>query len=255
MGDSMFDISGKLILITGSGRGLGFALAAGMGQAGARVVLNGRDASRLAEAEKSLRSGGIQACSKRFDVTREREVDQGILEIERENGPVDVLINNAGVIFRQPLVDVELEHWQQVLETNLTGAFLCGRSAARSMIRRRAGKIINICSLLSEAGRDTVGSYAASKGGVKMLTKAMAAEWGRYNIQVNGIGPGYFLTDMTRPLAMDADFDAWLKKSTPMERWGRPEELVGSAIFLASAASNFVTGQIIYVDGGFLASL
>lgn len=251
----MFDLAGKIALITGSGSGLGFTLARGLGQAGAQIVLNGRNRQKLENAANTLQSEGIRCWNVPFDVTDENQVIAAIEHIENNIGPIHILMNNAGLQHRQPLDQVALENWQKVIDVNLTGVFVTSKHAVRGMIERKSGKIVNICSLLSEAGRATIGPYAASKGGLKMLTKGMAVDWGKYNIQVNGIGPGYFITEMTQPLADDPDFDSWLKKRTPANRWGQPEELVGTAVYLCSQASNFVNGQIIYVDGGILATL
>jgi gluconate 5-dehydrogenase len=175
--------------------------------------------------------------------------------IERNVGPIDILVNNAGVNLRGPLEEFETERWRELMATNLDGVFFVSRSVGRRMLERQRGKIINICSLLTEGGRATVVPYAASKGAVRQITRGLATEWGRHNIQINAIGPGYFVTDMTRPLREDPQWDEWVKERTPANRWGDPEELVGAAVFLASGASSFVNGQIIYVDGGFLASL
>ncbi len=255
MSNLLFDLSGKSALITGSSQGLGFELARGLGQAGATIILNGRNEAKLSKAIESLQGVGATAHSLQMDILDDAQVQKKIPQIENRAGPIDILVNNAGIQRRGKLEDLDLATWQAVLDTNLTSVFMVSRLIARGMIARRSGKIINICSLMSEVGRPTTGPYTASKGGLKMLTKAMATEWGPYNIQVNGIGPGYFLTEMTQPLADDPAFDGWLKQRTPANRWGKPEELVGTAVYLASSASNFVNGQIIYVDGGILASL
>ena len=255
MPQSLFDLTGTCVLITGSSRGLGLVLARGLCQAGARTIINGRDARRVAASTADLSAEGFDARGYPFDVTDVAAVGQAVTQIETECGAIDVLINNAGIQRRGALVDIADSAWREVLEVNLTAPFQAARCVARGMIERRAGKIINICSLMSEVSRPTVAAYAAAKGGLKMLTRSMAVEWAQYNIQANAIGPGYFLTDMTRPLAEDAEFDAWVRARTPAGRWGRPEELVGPAVFLASGASNFVNGQILYVDGGMLAAL
>jgi gluconate 5-dehydrogenase len=251
----MFSLNRKTALITGSSRGLGLIIAQGLGSAGAKIILNGRNKESLVKAQKICTRKGITADYAVFDVCDEEQIRNGITRIESESGGIDILVNNAGIHKRKPLADMTLEEWQSVLDVNLTGAFLTARGVVQGMIKRRYGKIINICSLMSEVGRETTGNYTASKGGLKMLTKAMAVEWAKYNIQINGIGPGYFLTELTKPLAENPEFDSWLKKRTPAGRWGNPEELVGTAVFLASEASNFINGQIIYVDGGFLASV
>ena len=255
MAKSIFDVSGKVVLISGSSQGLGLAIARGLGEAGATVVLNGRDERKLQEAVSQLRARGLSAQGFAFDVTDAARLAKLVADIETQVGPIDVLLNCAGIMRRAALEQMEEAQWREVLDTDLTGVFLLSREVVKGMIQRKRGKIVNICSLMSEVGRNTTGAYAAAKGGLKMLTRAMAVEWARHNIQVNGIGPGYFLTEMTRKLAEDPKFDAWIKSRTPAGRWGDPSELVGAAIFLASAASDFVNGQIIYVDGGILAAL
>ena len=255
MSNTLFDLSGRVALITGSSQGLGYEIARGLGAAGATVILNGRDEARLQTANASLGSLGLTAHSLRMDILDEGQVQRQIARVVNDTGPIDILVNNAGIQRRGNLEAFDLATWQTVLDTNLTSAFIVSREVVRGMIPRRRGKIINICSLMSEVGRQTTGPYTASKGGLKMLTKAMAAEWGQHNIQANGIGPGYFLTEMTQPLADDPQFDSWVKQRTPAHRWGSPEELIGTAVYLASAASDFVNGQIIYVDGGILAAL
>jgi gluconate 5-dehydrogenase len=251
----LFDLSGKIALVTGSSRGLGYCLAQGLAEAGARVVLNARDEQRLEQAVRELREENLEVYGYAFNVHKKADITRGIGLIEEQIGAVDILVNNAGMMLRGDLSEVEEGVWHQILETNLTSAFLVSQRVVKSMIKRRSGKIINTCSLMSELGRKTTGAYAASKGGLKMLTKAMAVDWAAHNIQVNGIGPGYFITEITRVLAENPEFDAWLKHRTPAARWGNPEELVGTVVYLASGASSFVTGQIIYVDGGILASL
>jgi len=254
MSIALFDLSGRTALVTGSSRGLGYAIAEGLANAGAAVVLNGSDPTRLAEAAKALRTKGHTVTEAAFDVTDEAAVASGFSTLDAAGTTVDILVNNAGIQLRKPIVETGLTEWQRVIDTNLTSAFLVGREAARRMITRgKGGKIINIGSLMREVARVTLGAYTAAKGGIKLLTRAMAAEWAEHDIQANAIGPGYMLTEMTKPLVENATFDAWLKARTPARRWGTPEELVGAAIFLAAPASNFVNGQIIYVDGGILA--
>jgi gluconate 5-dehydrogenase len=255
MGLNMFDLRGRVALVTGSSQGIGLELARGLGEAGATVVLNGRTEEKLQSACEQLRGHGIAVHPLCMDVSDEEAIAAHIPEIEKAVGAPDILVNNAGIQIRGALDQLDSSIWRRVLEGNLTSAFLVTKYVVRSMIARRRGKIINICSLMSELGRQSTGPYTAAKGGLKMLTRAMAVEWARHNIQINGIGPGYFLTEMTRSLADDPEFDDWLKKRTPAGRWGRPDELVGTAVYLASSASNFVNGQIIYVDGGILASL
>ncbi|PWC78111.1 SDR family oxidoreductase [Azospirillum sp. TSH64] len=256
MKTSPFDLSGRTALITGSVRGIGFAFAQGLAEAGARVILNGRDEETLAGAVTRLTDLGHAADGSLFDVVDEAAVAAAFTALDERGIAVDILINNAGIQFRKPMVDLALADWQRVIDTNLTGAFIVAREAARRMIARGSGgKIINIGSLTSEAARATVAPYTAAKGGIKMLTRAMAAEWARFDIQANAIGPGYIATDMNAALLQDAAFDAWVKNSNPAQRWGQPEELAGTAVYLASSASNYVNGQIIYVDGGWLAVL
>lgn len=252
---NIFDVSGKRALITGSSQGLGLVFARGLGQAGATVILNGRDRTKLQNAVAELSNEGIQAHGYAFDVTDSAQISHAIPQIEQEVGPIDILVNNAGIQRRAPLETFEEGDWRDILETNLTSAFLVTKQVIQGMIARKAGKIVNVCSMQSELGRDTITPYAASKGGVKMLTKGMATEWGKYNIQVNAVGPGYFLSEMTQPLADNPEFDRWIKGRTPMNRWGDPTELVGALIFLVSPASSFITGQILYVDGGILATI
>ena len=259
MSHPLFNLAGRTALVTGSSRGLGHAMAEGLAQAGARLVLNGVDAERLSRSAADLRSKGHQVEEAAFDVTDEAAVIAAFERLDAGGVEVDILVNNAGIQLRKPLVDVTAAEWSRVIDTNLTSAFLVGREAARRMIARadrgRGGKIINIGSLMSEAARATVGPYTAAKGGIKMLTRAMAAEWAEYGIQANAIGPGYMATEMTTALMENPVFDAWFKARTPARRWGRPDELAGTAIYLASSASDYVSGQIIYVDGGMLAVL
>lgn len=255
MMNPLFDLTGKVALITGSYQGLGLAIARGLGQAGATLVLNGRNEEKLRQAVSLLSGEGLRVTGSCCDVSKAAEIERKIPVLEREVGQIDILVNNAGIQRRSPLEQFEEAVWREVLETNLTGVFLVTKQVVRGMIARASGKIINICSLMCEMGRPTVGAYTAAKGGVKMLTKAMAVEWGKHNIQVNGIGPGYFATEMNRPLKENPQFDAWIRSRTPAGRWGEPEELIGAAVFLASRASDFVNGQIIYVDGGILAAL
>ncbi|MDE1179353.1 SDR family oxidoreductase [Paraburkholderia sp.] len=252
----LFDLSGRTALVTGSARGIGLALAEGLASAGARVILNGTRAETVAGAVEALNAKGFDASGRAFDVTDENAVADAFAKWDEAGVAIDIVINNAGIQFRKPLVELELSDWQRVIDTNLTSAFIVSKQAAKRMIARgTGGKIVNIGSLTSEAARATVGPYTAAKGGIKMLTRAMSAEWAASNIQANAIGPGYILTDMNKPLVENATFDAWVKSSNPSQRWGKPEELVGTAVFLSSAASSYVNGQIIYVDGGWLAVL
>ena len=251
---SLFDLAGRRALVTGSSSGIGLELARGLAQHGARVLLNGRDEERLRAAVDGLRSEGLDASAAPFDVTDEAGVKSGVAEVLAA-GPIDILVNNAGIQRRVPLLDVTLEVWEEVLRNNLTSALLVSREVAPQMIVRGGGKIICTLSLMSELGRRTTGPYTTSKGGLKMLVKAMCAEWAEHNLQINGIGPGYFETEMTAPLVQDEQFSVWVRGRTPAGRWGQPHELAGAAVFLASRASDFVNGQIIYVDGGMLAVL
>ncbi|CAI1694855.1 SDR family oxidoreductase [Serratia proteamaculans] len=253
---ALFDLTGKTALVTGSSRGLGFSYAEGLAAAGASVILNGTQPATVQAAVERLQSQGLQGRGFAFDVTDEQAIEAVFNQLDEERVEVDIVINNAGIQYRSPLLNLELEQWQRVLDTNLTSAFIVGRAAARRMIARgKGGKIINIGSLTSQAARATVAPYTAAKGGIKMLTCSMAAEWAEFNIQSNAIGPGYILTDMNAALVDNPEFDAWVKASNPSKRWGKPEELIGTAVYLASNASNYVNGQIIYVDGGWLAVL
>jgi gluconate 5-dehydrogenase len=248
---SPFDLTGRRALVTGSSQGIGLAIARGLAAAGAAVLLNGRDAAKLAAAAEQLRADGLAVEVHAFDVTDETAVHTARDAI----GAIEILVNNAGIHRRGPLLEMPLANWEAVLRGNLTSAFLVARAFAPDMIARRRGKIINTCSVMSEISRPTIANYAASKGGLKMLTRALAVEWGPHNIQVNGIGPGYIATELNRPLIEDEKFNTWICGRTPLGRWGRPEEIAGAAVFLASAASDFITGQILYVDGGILAGL
>ena len=247
----LFDLSGRTALVTGSSRGLGFAMARGLAQAGASIVLNGRSYDRLTSAQRTLRDDGFETRTSAFDVTDESAVGAAVDAL----GPIDILVNNAGTTKRGLVEDLAPSDLERVHRVHVIGAFITSKALAFGMKERRAGKIINICSLTSEVGRPGIAAYMAAKGGLRNLTRAMALDWAPYNIQVNGIGPGYFKTDLTKPLADDVAFDEWLCGRTPAGRWGEPEELVGAAVFLASGASSFVNGHILYVDGGVLASL
>lgn len=255
MTNRLFDLSGRTALVTGSTRGLGNAIARGLGDAGARIVLNGRSVQAVAETAEAMRADGYTVFEAAFDVTSEADVVRTFERLDAEGLAIDILVNNAGIQHRQPLVELSLADWQRVIDTNLTSAFLIGREAARRMIPRGHGKIVNIGSLTSELARATVIPYTVAKGGMKMLTKGMAAEWAKDGIQANAIGPGYMLTDMNEALINNPQFDAWVKGRTPAARWGKPEELVGAAVFLSAPASDYVNGQMIFVDGGMLSVL
>lgn len=254
MTPSLFDLSGKRALVTGSSQGIGLALAHGLAGAGAQVILNGRDQAKLDLARAGFPAAArIGTCA--FDVTDETAVTQAIDTIESEDGPIDILVNNTGIQIRKPLEEFDTEAWHRLISTNLTSVFYVSRAAVRHMIPRQRGKIINICSVNSEAARYSIAPYTATKGALKNLTRGMCVDWARHNIQINGLGPGYFDTELTRPLVENPEFTAWLKSRTPAQRWGNVKELEGAVVFLASAASDFVNGHVVYVDGGMLASL
>jgi gluconate 5-dehydrogenase len=246
----LFNVSGKVALVTGSTRGLGFTLAKGLVQAGAIVTLNGTDKTRVQSAVDQMRAEGFDSSGFTFDVRDEKSINESVQAIEKQFGQIDILVNNAGIMLRKPLEEFSLIEWQKVIDINLTGAFLVSKAVVGGMIERRAGKIVNICSVQSELARPTITPYTAAKGGLRNLTRGMAADWGKYNIQINGIAPGYFKTEMTEALYRDEKFDMWLKRRTPANRWGDPAELIGALLFLSSKASDYINGQLIYVDGG-----
>jgi gluconate 5-dehydrogenase len=252
---SLFDLKGATALVTGSSRGLGRAIAEGMAKAGARLVINGTDPARVETAVGELRAAGFAAEGAAFDVTDEVAIVKAFEGFDKAGIEIDILVNNAGIQMRKPLVEFSSADWRKVIETNLTSAFIIGREAAKRMLPRKRGKIINIASLASELARPTIAPYTAAKAGIKNLTKSMAVEWAASGIQANAIGPGYMLTDMNQALMSNTDFNNWLMSRVPAKRWGNPDELVGAAIFLASSASNYVSGQTIYVDGGMLAAM
>ena len=251
----LFDLSGKTALVTGAAQGLGLAMASGLAAAGARVILNDIQEARLHSEVSHLEGEGFRVYACPFDVRDSAQVQESLAAVEQDIGAIDIAINNAGIHRRGPLEALPESDWRAVLDTNLTAAFLVARHAARGMIARRSGKIVNICSVMSEVGRPTVAAYMAAKGGLKMLTKAMAVEWGKYNIQVNGIGPGWMATELNRPLMDNPQLDSWIRARVPAGRYGEPGEMMGIVIFLASRASDFVTGQVLYLDGGTLAGL
>jgi gluconate 5-dehydrogenase len=248
--NQLFSLEGQFALLTGSSQGIGLALARGLAKAGAHVVLNGRDSNKCEQAAAQLRAEGLQASTAIFDVTNPDQVQAGVAKVEKEIGPINILVNNAGIQIRQALQDFPHQEWRRLMSTNLDAVFFVAQAVARGMIERRAGKIINVCSVQSELGRPTIAPYTASKGAVKMLTKGMAVDWGPLGIQVNGLGPGYFETELTANLVADQKFTAWLSERTPAGRWGKVEELVGATVFLASPSSSFMNGHILYVDGG-----
>jgi gluconate 5-dehydrogenase len=253
--DNIFNVEGKVALVTGSTGALGFSFALGLANHGATVILNSRNKDKLDQKVQELKNEGHRAFGYVFDVTSSVQVNDAVQKIEKEVGPIDILVNNAGISLRAPLDEFADEDWDKVIGINLTGPFIVAKAVVQSMIRRKSGKIINIGSVQSELGRPTIAPYAASKGGLKMLTKGMAIDWAKHYIQVNGIGPGYFKTELTKPLYENPEFDAWLCGRTPSNRWGNPEELLGALLFLASDASSYVNGHMLYVDGGLLSSV
>tara|TARA_B100000809_G_scaffold43630_2_gene37907 strand:- start:46169 stop:46963 length:795 start_codon:yes stop_codon:yes gene_type:complete len=257
MSINLFDLSGKVALITGATHGLGMAMATGLGNAGATIVVTGNSSqTKLDAAVLIYKAAGLNVHGYLFDVTDEETVKTSIKAIETEVGNIDILVNNAGIIKRTPLVDMEVADFEQVIKVDLVAPFIVSKYVAKGMIERKEGKIINICSMMSELGRNSVGAYAAAKGGLKMLTQNMATEWAKFNIQTNGIGPGYFATSQTEAIRVDGHpFNDFIVNRTPAGVWGDPNDLQGAAIFLASNASNFVNGQVVYVDGGILATI
>lgn len=251
----IFDLTGRLALVTGSSKGIGFAIARGLSDAGATIVLNGRDREQLEKARAALAAEGRNVHARSFDVTDARDVERAVAEIESEIAPIEILFNNAGIQHRTPLEDFPLEAWERLKAANIDSVFFVGQAVAKRMIPRRRGKIINIASVQSELARPGIAPYTATKGAVKMLTKGMATDWARHGLQVNAIGPGYFRTELNAALMADPEFTAWLEKRTPAGRWGNVDELIGAAVFLASDASSFVNGHVLYVDGGITSSL
>ena len=257
MSQALFDITGKVALVTGSTHGLGMAMALGLGKAGATIVVNGNSSQeKIDKAVALYKEAGIHAVGYKFNVTDETQVKENIAKIEAEFGSIDILVNNAGIIKRTPLADMEVEDFKQVIDVDLVSPFIVSKHVIKGMMARKEGKIINICSMMSELGRNTVGAYAAAKGGLVMLTKNMATEWARFGIQVNGIGPGYFATSQTAPIRVDGHpFNDFIVNRTPAKKWGDPDDLAGAAVFLSSKASDFVNGHNLYVDGGILATI
>ncbi len=250
-----FDLAGRVALVTGAYRGLGFAIAQGLARAGATVVVNGRKHDEVVAAAKKLTDAGLAATTEEFDVTDGAAVRKGIAAIEARHGHLDIVVNNAGIQRRTPFVDFSQKDWDDVIATNLTAPFLVSQAALPGMIARRSGKIIHIASLMSELARPTVVPYTAAKGGVRQLTRGMAVELAPHNIQVNAIAPGYFATEMNRALIDNAEFNAWVCKRTPAGRWGQPDEIAGLAVFLASSAADYMTGQMLVMDGGMSVAL
>jgi gluconate 5-dehydrogenase len=257
MGLSLFNLKGKVALVTGSTHGLGMAMTVGLAKAGATIIVNGNSSQeKIDKAIKYYESVGINAKGYKFNVTDEVAVKEAIEKIETEIGPIDILVNNAGIIKRTPLEEMEVADFKQVIDVDLVSPFIVSKYVVKGMIERKEGKIINICSMMSELGRNSVGAYAAAKGGLKMLTRNMATEWAKHNIQINGIGPGYFATSQTASIRVDGHpFNDFIVSRTPAAKWGDPNDLAGAVIFLASEASNFVNGHILYVDGGILATI
>jgi len=254
-GAASFDLGGKTALVTGAGSGLGLAIARGLGAAGARVVLNGRNVAKLDAAASGLRSDGIAAETAAFDVSDPETVRDGVAAVHAKFGPIDILVNNAGMQHRATIAEFADADWRRLMATNLDAPFYMARAVIPAMQARRAGKIINIASLMSSLARPTTVPYQTSKGGIAMLTRGLAVELAPHDIQVNAIAPGFFRTEMNTALTSNAEFTAWVEKRTPAGRWAEPHELAGAAVFLASPASRFVTGQVLYVDGGFTAGM
>jgi len=257
----LFSLKGKTTLVTGASHGIGFEMAVALARAGAKIAFNVRSLETLERGNKAYKESGIDARGYLCDVTDENEVIKMVAQIERELGIIDILVNNAAIIKRIPMIEMSVADFREVVDIDLTAPFIVAKAVLPSMIKKGGGKIINICSMMSEVGRETVCAYAAAKGGLKMLTKNIASEYGVYNIQCNGIGPGYIATSQTEPLReVQPDgslhpFDSFILAKTPANRWGMPEDLAGPVVFLASAASDFVNGHILYVDGGILAYL
>ena len=254
-----FSLEGKIALVTGASYGIGFALASAFAEAGAKIVFNDINQDFVDKGLAAYKEKGIDARGYVCDVTNEEQVNAMVAQIEQEVGPINILVNNAGIIKRIPMHEMTAAEFRQVIDIDLNGPFIVSKAVLPTMMKLGAGKIINICSMMSELGRETVSAYAAAKGGLKMLTKNIASEYGAYNIQCNGIGPGYIATPQTAPLrerqpdGSRHPFDSFIVAKTPAERWGTPEDLMGPAVFLASDASNFVNGHVLYVDGGILA--
>ncbi len=256
MSTKLFDLTGKTALVTGGTHGLGMAIATGLARAGATIIVNDMFSEKLETAKKEYAKNRIEVHTYLLDVTDEEAVERTIPVIEKEVGPIDILVNNAGIIKRIPILEMKAEEFREVLDVDLTGPFIMSKTVAKGMVGRGYGKIINMCSMMSELGRNTVSAYAAAKGGLKMLTKNMATEWARHNIQINGIGPGYFATAQTAPIRVGGHpFNEFILNRTPAGKWGDPDDLAGTAIFLASKASDFVNGVVVYVDGGILATI
>ena len=251
----LFDLKGKVALVTGGTHGIGLAIGLLLGRAGASICVNDISEEKLNLCREAFRKEGLEVFTLIFDVTDERQIDKGITTIEEKVGPVDILVNNAGIIKRIPILDMPAEDYRKVLEVDLVAPLLVSKRVVPKMIEKRSGKIINMCSMMSEYGRNTVSAYASAKGGLKLLTRNMTCEWAKYNIQINGIGPGYIATSQTAPIRENGHpFNDLVMTRTPAGRWGTPEDVANAALFLASRASDFVNGHILYVDGGILAN-
>lgn len=254
MKNNQFSLEGKIALITGATYGIGMAMAKALGRAGAKIVFNARSKDQIEKAVEEYRTEGFEVYGYQCDVTKEDEVSAMISDISQKIGDIDILVNNAGIIKRIPALEMSIDEFKEVIDIDLVGPFVMSKAVAPGMMKKGGGKIINICSMMSELGRETVSAYAAAKGGLKMLTKNLACEWAEHNIQVNGIGPGYIATPQTAPLRTPGHpFNEFIISKTPAARWGTPEDLEGPVVFLASQASDFINGHILYVDGGILA--
>ncbi|MBN1108957.1 MAG: gluconate 5-dehydrogenase [Bacteroidales bacterium] len=253
--NNLFDLKGKVALVTGGTHGIGLAIGITLGKAGAKVCVNDIMDEKLDICREEFRKEGLEVYTLKFNVTDEADVDKGITEIEKNVGPVDILINNAGIIKRIPILNMSVEDYKQVIDVDLVAPLILSKRVAPGMIEKRSGKIINMCSMMSVYGRNTVSAYASAKGGLKLLTMNMTCEWAKYNIQINGIGPGYIATSQTAPIRENGHpFNDLVMTRTPAGRWGEPQDVANAALFLASEASNFVNGHILYVDGGILAN-
>lgn len=253
--NDLFDLSGKTALVTGGTHGIGMAIAVALGKAGAKISINGTSEERLAKSEKEYAKKGIKVYTLKFDVSDEAAVDRGVSKIEKDVGDIDILVNNAAIIKRIPILDMPVSDYKQVIDVDLVAPFIMAKRIVPKMIEKRQGKIINLCSMMSVYGRNTVSAYASAKGGLKLLTQNMTCEWAKYNIQINGIGPGYIATSQTAPIREGGHpFNDLVMARTPAGRWGEPEDVGNAALFLASRAADFVNGQVLYVDGGILAN-
>jgi len=251
----LFDLTGKVALVTGGTQGIGLAIGILLGKAGAKVCVNGQHDEKLQSCKEAFKNEGLDVFTLKFDVADEHDVDKGITLIEKSIGPVDILVNNAGIIKRIPILDMAISEFKQVIDVDLVAPLIVSKRVVLKMIEKHSGKIINMCSMMSVYGRNTVSAYASAKGGLKLLTQNMTCEWAKYNIQINGIGPGYIATSLTAPLRENGHpFNDLVMTRTPAGRWGEPEDVANAALFLASKASNFVNGHILYVDGGILAN-